>query len=387
MPIFKSLVSSHILRGFNSVSAITTRGYFLRRRRFARLSGGRGGVLGAALLAISSVIVSGCAVARESASSYEPHMIDLAAGDWLASNGAVRNAPDPAKQKQGPVLGWHYTPGSQPTFLARRQLVGQLSGADTLSFSIKSDREGTLMLRLGTTGGKNYLSSFRAATGWTEVNLRLDEFLAENGGGKLSPAAVDTLLLADLSGQGRQSSGDRTVWLTELRMSAAGPGNANAAGAAAPLNYAGSWTASAGTIRLGGDPLRQIAANVVEWNYEIGSTPVFIADRGLAGRFPAASAGIAFRARSDRAGLLFIRLVTSSGSYVVNFTATPSWQSYTFGFDQFVAERNVTGRPQAGRIQGIAVADLNGEKRVLSGRRTVWLSKIGAIDQDRKPLQ
>ncbi len=367
--------------------SITTRSSHLPACSFAWSRSSPSTVVWSALLGIFVMTASGQPIARDDSRVYEPRIVGLAAGDWLASNGVVRTTPDPGSQKQGPVLSWHYTRSLQPTFLARRQLSGQLAGADALSFSIKSDREGTLMMRLGTAGGKNYLASFHAATGWTDVALRLEDFLAENGGGKLNPASVESLLLADLSGQNRQSLGNRTVWLAELRMSPARAGDVTTVGASAPVNIAGSWTASAGAIRLGSDPLRQIATDVLEWNYELGPVPVFIADRGGTGRFKEAAAGITFRARSDRAGLLFVRLVTSSGSHIVNFTATPYWQTYTFGFDQFVAESNDAGRPDPGRIRGIAVADLNGEKGTLSGRRTVWLTRIGVIGPDRKPIQ
>jgi hypothetical protein len=335
---------------------------------------------------VASISTMGVApAAPQSGGPQDSANVDLAAGAWIASNGEAKNVPDPAKQKQGQVLEWRYTVGGQPLFLAQRKLSGKYPSADTVSFAVKSNREGTLMLRLGTSAGKNYLASFQTGTAWKEVSLRLDSFLAENGGGQLAASSVDSILLADLSGQRREGSGARTIWVTDLRMSMAGSRPAASVNSERPANYAGTWTASAGTVQLVRDPLKQIAAEILEWRYQVSPQTPFIADQHLSGRFPEASAGLTFRARSDKAGLLFMRLVTSKGAFVVNFRATTAWQVFTFGFEQFLSEQG-QGHPEAGRIQGIAVADLNGEKKTLSGPRTVWITQVRAIGRNQQPL-
>jgi hypothetical protein len=174
-----------------------------------------------------------------------------------------------------------------------------------------------------------------------------------------------------------------TTWVIALSAAASGvscfqaqPSVAGCAGSGeAAISLPGQWIPSVGTARITADPIKVRPCHTVEWQYILKSQPVFIANQQVGGVFTGAQ-GVSLWIRSDRNGLVFLRLrLSDSTNHVVSFAASSQWSQVEFRFSEFLPERPGT-KLDPGKITSILFADLNGQTGALTGGRTLWISDV-----------
>ena len=157
---------------------------------------------------------------------------------WTPSTGERRAVPDPARKLAGKVLEWRYAVPKDYAFLNTGSKVERFAGADEIAFLVRSNRPGKLYIRVDQTDGANFARDFEVGTEWREVRFRLKDIpRASFGFSKLDGSKVKTVYIVDLSGKDDGMTGNRVVWLDNVR--AIGPGiAADAARPAAPSGKA-----------------------------------------------------------------------------------------------------------------------------------------------------
>jgi hypothetical protein len=98
---------------------------------------------------------------------------------------------------------------------------GSLLGRETLRFFAKSDREGQIFLQVEEDGGEAFYVMVSPRTEWQEHSYRLADLTVDpkkRKDGRLDPARINRILLADNAGAERRARGRRSVWLSKLEV-------------------------------------------------------------------------------------------------------------------------------------------------------------------------
>jgi hypothetical protein len=118
-----------------------------------------------------------------------------------------------------PVLRWSFEYGSDSSVLARNAGT-RWERARTVKFSIRSDRDGPLVLRLDHEDGRVFLHPFDVSKAWKQVRLALGDFKPFGGArGEVQPALITRAFVVDLAGADTGARGARSVWIKDLSFS------------------------------------------------------------------------------------------------------------------------------------------------------------------------
>jgi hypothetical protein len=114
-------------------------------------------------------------------------------------------------------MRWDFPYGGDWQWCANEREAGQLAGATTTTFWIRSDREGPLFVRLDEEDGESFYSIVTVRPEWQLVSLplaglSLDPSTTKDG--KLDARRLRKLLLADPPAGGGQT-GRRSIWVSE----------------------------------------------------------------------------------------------------------------------------------------------------------------------------
>lgn len=122
----------------------------------------------------------------------------------------------PSGEQGARELFWRFAYGKNPSVL-RRVADPPWQTALELTFSIRSDRDGRLFVRIDQKGGKIFLTSFDVTREWRKVTVPYSDFQPVGlTSGKVDPALISEVYLVDLNGSDGGAVGSREIFLKEL---------------------------------------------------------------------------------------------------------------------------------------------------------------------------
>ena len=110
-------------------------------------------------------------------------------------------------------MRWQIAYTDDWSWCAREVPEGYLKGMERIKFSIKSDREGPIAVRLEESGGEVFWALIQVGKDWRQEVQSLMNFQGE---GRLEPERITRIVVADGSGVEDGVHGERTVWFANL---------------------------------------------------------------------------------------------------------------------------------------------------------------------------
>jgi len=141
------------------------------------------------------------------------------AGDLFSSDANNRFELDPQAYNGASAMRWsfEYAPGRWQ-WGAKTLTHPPSALQDTVVFSVRSDREGPIMVQLEEDGGETFYAIVPTGLQWQTVRLAASEFKADPAkarDGRLEPGRIKQILLADPAASAEDhpaANGSRSIW-------------------------------------------------------------------------------------------------------------------------------------------------------------------------------
>ncbi len=144
--------------------------------------------------------------------------------DWLTNTGEIRSSQFRIRdEKQIAGVEWQYEIQRGFSVLYMLFGSGELNGMKQISFWLKSDRPGGLVVTLTEADNSNYqiFTDFPAGE-WKEFSFPVSKFAfdtdTKDENNRLDPGQIARLAIVDISGLAGKPKGSRTVMLSELTL-------------------------------------------------------------------------------------------------------------------------------------------------------------------------
>lgn len=132
---------------------------------------------------------------------------------WSEQNGRLQVGSEAGKPSE---LTWRFDYGKNPSVLMRLA-DAPLKSAMGIIFTLRSDRDGRLFLRVDQRDRKIFTTYFDVTKEWRQISLPFTDFQPfGTTTGKIDPAQIDRIYLVDLGGSDDGERGTRTVFQKEL---------------------------------------------------------------------------------------------------------------------------------------------------------------------------
>jgi hypothetical protein len=264
---------------------------------------------------------------------------------------------------------------------------GALADARSLLFSIRSDKDGPVIVQLEENSGETFFARVDAGRDWTAVDLDLSSLTADpkkKKNGMLETADVKGILIADPAGT-EGAKGKRAISIADLRTAQATARTqaAKEQTGKPPIARVGfaqdeelPQCGPGSNASLGDGPKAGVKS--LRWDIQYKGRDWMWCYRNVEPGSLARAQSLALWMRSDKEGPVIIQLEEASGeTFFAQVNAGSEWTRSTLVLSELTPDpaKRKDGKLDRGDIKGILMADPMGTAGS-KGKRVIWAAEM-----------